>query len=374
MIDRPEDLERLARALTAAPAIGLDTEGDGLYRYRARLCTMQIAHPGGIALVDTLALRDRAALVPVIGAEGPEKVLHDCAFDARMLARDGLPLANVFDTAVAARFLGEVSTGLSSLLEKHLGVRIGKDLQQADWGKRPLDETELAYLEEDVRHLLPLAALLRERCADAGILDEVRVESAWAASSGAEPEDAPGPAWLRVKGAGELRTGAQRAVLREVAELRERVAEDDDVPPFRVLPNPVLLVLARKAPRDLAALDGISALGRRPELARGILEAVRRGLDAREVPAAEIALLRPPAPPFEERERRKKIESALMAWRKQEAEAREVNLQVVLPGHCLRDLAGRAPRDEEELLAVPGMGEGRVERYGRTLLAIVASS
>ena len=374
MIERSEDLERLARALSAAPAIGLDTEGDGLYRYRARLCTIQLAHRDGIALVDTLALPEREALAPVLGAEGPEKVLHDCAFDARMLARGGLPLANVFDTAVAARFLGEVSTGLSSLLDKHLGVRIGKELQQADWGKRPLDDTEIAYLEEDVRHLLPLAALLRERCADAGILDEVRVESAWAAECGGAPEEAPGPAWLRVKGAGDLRTGTQRAVLRELAELRERVAEDEDVPPFRVLPNPVLLVLARKAPRDLASLDGISALGRRPELAREILAAVRRGLEAREVPASELALLRPPAPPFEERERRKRIETALTAWRKQEAEARAVSPQVVLPGHCLRDLAGRAPRDEQALLAVPGLGACRVERYGRQLLAIVQSA
>ncbi|UJR78829.1 ribonuclease D [Sandaracinus amylolyticus] len=371
MIDRPEELERLARALAAAPAIGLDTEGDGLYRYRTRLCTMQIAHPQGVALIDTLALADRRALAPIIGESGPEKVLHDCAFDARLLAREGLPLANVFDTAVAARFLGEVSTGLSSLLDKHLGVTIGKDLQQADWGKRPLDAAELAYLEQDVRDLLPLASVLRDRCADAGILDEVRVESAWAASANAEPEEEPGPAWLRVKGAGDLRTGAQRAVLREIAALRERIAQEEDVPPFRVLPNPVLIVIARKMPRDRAALDSIHALAKRPELATEVLDAVGRGLDAREVPREELDVLRPPAPPFEQRERRKRLETALTAWRKREAEERGVNVQVVLPGHCLRDLAGRAPRDERALLEVPGFGECRVVRYGRAVIEIV---
>ncbi|MDQ3036040.1 MAG: ribonuclease D [Myxococcota bacterium] len=373
MIDDPEDLDRLARSLAAVPAIALDSEGDGLYRYRARLCTIQIAHPAAIALLDTLALPELSALAPVLGAEGPEKVLHDCAFDARMLARAGLSLARIFDTAVAARFLGEVSTGLSTLLEKHLGVRIEKELQQADWGKRPLDEDEIAYLEQDVRHLLALADVLRERCREVDILDEVLVEAAWAAESGGAPEEAPGPAWLRVKGVADLRTGPQRAVLRELAALRERVAEEEDVPPFRVLPNAALIAMARKAPRDLASLDSFSAVARRPELTRTVLDAVRAGLDAREVPEVELALLRPPAPPLEQREQRKRRESALGAWRTAEAEARGVGIQVVLPGHCLRAIAARAPRDESELREVPGLGERRVERYGGALLDIVTT-
>ena len=36
-------------------------------------------------------------------------------------------------------------------LAKELGVTIGKDLQQADWGERPLDAERVAYLETDVR-------------------------------------------------------------------------------------------------------------------------------------------------------------------------------------------------------------------------------
>lgn len=377
MIDSVEALERLARALSGAREIGFDTEGDGLYRYRARLCVVQIAHPGGIAIVDTLALGARAsesALARIVGDAGPEKILHDCAFDARLLAASGLTLARVFDTSVAARFLGEVSTGLSALLEKHLGVSIGKELQQADWGKRPLDADERAYLEEDVRHLAALADVLRDRCAEAGILDEVMTESAWAAASGAasaSEEDAR-PPWTRVKGAGEIRSGAQRAVLRELALLRERVAEEEDVPPFRVLPNPVLLTMARKAPRDLATLDSFSALARRPELSRAVLDAVRRGLDARDVPAEELAILRAPPPPIEERELRKRRESALTAWRKAESEARGVSAQVVLPGHCLRDVVARAPGDEDALRAIPGIGETRAERYGRAILDALA--
>jgi ribonuclease D len=374
VIDTPDALVRLSRELFAVPVIGFDTEGDGLYRYRSRLCTVQIAHPRGVAIVDTLAIADPSPLAPLLGSEGPEKVLHDCAFDARLLARAGLRLRRVFDTAIAARFLGEVSTGLAALLQRYLGRTIGKEFQEADWGRRPLTPEEIAYLEADVMHLVPLASLLRERCAQLGILEEVRVESEWAAGVGADEDDGGVPPWVRIKGAHELRTGAQRAVLRELAALRERLAEEADVPPFRVLPNAALLHLARCMPRDRAALDRVASLARRPDLARPVIDAIRRGLDAGEVPPEELAILRPPPPPPGEREARRRRERALAAWRAQAAAERGVGAQVVLPGHCLRELAARGPRSEEELRAIPGLGECRIERYGRALLDVLAAA
>ena len=48
------------------------------------------------------------------------------------------PLGNVFDTAIAARFLGFAATGLASLLAQLFEVQLPKHMQQADWGERPL--------------------------------------------------------------------------------------------------------------------------------------------------------------------------------------------------------------------------------------------
>ncbi len=371
MIDTKEALEHLARSLRAASVIAIDCEGDGYYRYRARLCTLQTAQAEEVSIVDTLAFSDRQALIEVLGPRGPEKVLHDCAFDTRLLASEGIELAYVFDTAVAARFLSEVSTGLSSLLEKYLGIHIAKELQQADWGKRPLDPAELQYLEQDVQHLIPLAETLRERCLELDILDEVKTESAWAAESGGASEPNDAPPWVRVKGVGELREGEQRSVVRELAALRERLAEQEDVPPFRVLSNQVLLAMAKRATQSRANIARCASLAQRPDIEVDIALAIERGLDLRDVPSDELAILFPPAPPAREREMRKHREAQLMAWRKQEAARREVNPQVVLPGHCLRDLAGRAPQDESGLRAIPGLGEKRLERYGSTLLELL---
>ena len=132
LVDDPAELAALAARLADAPRIALDVEGDGLYRYRARLCTIQLASGAESAVVDALALDSLAPLAPLLGDAGPSKVVHDVSFDVKMLAQRELPLGRVFDTAVAARLLGEPSTGLAALLEKHFGVALDKQHQQAD--------------------------------------------------------------------------------------------------------------------------------------------------------------------------------------------------------------------------------------------------
>jgi DNA helicase-2/ATP-dependent DNA helicase PcrA len=46
---------------------------------------------------------------------------------------------------------------------------------------------------------------------------------------------------------------------------------------------------------------------------------------------------------------------------------------VVLTNACLDEVCRRLPGDERELLAVPGMGPARIERYGQELLELVRS-
>jgi ribonuclease D len=66
---------------------------------------------------------------------------------------------------------------------------------------------------------------------------------------------------------------------------------------------------------------------------------------------------------------RKRLDAALGHWRRSEAEARAVDLQVVLPGHCVGDLCAvlarraRASGDAPLLDAVEGLGRVRIARY-----------
>ena len=76
-----------------------------------------------------------------------------------------------------------------------------------------------------------------------------------------------------------------------------------------------------------------------------------------------------PAPSAATRELRKKREKALMSWRAAEAKRREVDLQVVLPGHALRDLVALASPGEIDTVA--GLGEKRLTLYRAPLLDLL---
>src|SRR5262245_2120617 len=108
------DLARVVSAARAAPLVAVDAEGNGLFAYRARLCTVQLAWQEGddtrIAVVDTLAVGP-APLGELFALSGPTKVLHDFTFDVKLLSEAGVALDNVRDTSVLARMLGRKATG-----------------------------------------------------------------------------------------------------------------------------------------------------------------------------------------------------------------------------------------------------------------------
>ncbi len=65
---------------------------------------------------------------------------------------------------------------------------------------------------------------------------------------------------------------------------------------------------------------------------------------------------------------------ALRAERSRIAEETSVPAYVVLHDSSLRELAARRPRDTPGLLAVPGIGVAKAEKYGERLLAVIAGA
>ncbi len=106
IVARDDELRDVVTAAARAARVAVDVEASGMFAYRARPCTVQLAWDDGgqVAVVDTLAT-SIAPLGELLGPGGPVKIVHDVAFDARLLAESGIALANVHDTAVAARML-----------------------------------------------------------------------------------------------------------------------------------------------------------------------------------------------------------------------------------------------------------------------------
>lgn len=62
----------------------------------------------------------------------------------------------------------------------------------------------------------------------------------------------------------------------------------------------------------------------------------------------------------------------LRAWRLERARAAKVSPFIVAYDTVIAEIAERRPRNERELLSVPGIGPGKVAAYGAEILAIVA--
>jgi len=330
---------------------------------------VQIADRAGRAwLVDPLALPDLAALGPVFAAPRPLIVLHAGDNDlAHLKRRHAFTFGAIFDTSLAARFLGGRALGLDVLLREHLAVELPPSRQKDDWSARPLTPAQERYAVADVAHLLALKDRLVEALERAGRLAWVQEECA-ALAAEVLPERTPDPeAWARIKGARELPPRGL-AVLRAVHETRERLAVTADRPPFKILGDAALLAIAQTPPADAAALAALPGSSPRVVARWGeaILEAVRR---ARALPEAELpALARPPRPPGLPGPVRRRIE-ALRAWRAQAAPGFGLEPGVLLPNRLIGAIAQAAPRTPEELGRVDGIRRWRVDALGAGILA-----
>ena len=270
------ELEDLVAELVSHSAIGWDTEFHRERSYYPHLALVQVAWPTGIALIDPLAL-DLTPLAAVL--ENTTSVLHASDQDISILERScGAAPAILFDTQVAAGFLGMSSPSLAALVERFAGVRLAKGHRLADWAHRPLSEGECRYAANDVAHLLHLYERLTAKLEEKGRLGWALAECEMLLARDRSYQD-PETAWWRMKDSRALR-GESRNVAQTVAAWRERRAERLDIPPRFVLSDMALANIAQRKPTKAADLDGIRGLDRRQigSATEDLLAAVREGL------------------------------------------------------------------------------------------------
>jgi ribonuclease D len=277
-IDDPTAFADLIAELRDEPRYALDTEFHGERTYWPRLALVQVAWSAGIALIDPFAV-DMTPFGEILGGPGL-MIAHAAEQDLAILERAcGRLPTQLFDTQVAAGFIGLGAPSLASLVERLLEVRLTKGDRLTDWTRRPLTNEQRVYAAADVEHLVALHDLLVARLEPIGRLE-------WATDECEErrlrvrtrPE--PELAWWRMKGARQLR-GKSRGVAQQVGAWRERTAAALDVPPRFVLSDLALIGVVSRPPRtreELTAIRGVDGRGLRDGAAEGLLAAVTAGL------------------------------------------------------------------------------------------------
>ncbi len=367
-IDTPEALRQMAERLRSLPLLAADTEAAGYHRYFDRLSLVQLSSREENFLVDPLAL-SREELSPVaelLADPEVETLFHDADFDLRILDRDlGAEVRGLWDTQIAAAFLGERSLGLGNVAGKYLGIHLPKEFQRADWAERPLSEGMKQYASTDTAHL----PALRDRL---GADLEARGRLAWAEEEFRRREGTrwsgdtdPAEAFLRVKGARDL-SPRGLAILREVYAWREGVARERDQATFRVLGNQSLIEIGLRPPRTEAALVAIGGVSPGMVQRRGaeILGAVERG---EEVPDSEL----PRFPTAKRWDRDPELDArveALKLARNRRADELELDPGFLVSRALLEEIGRQQPSTPEALGEVPGVRRWQVEAVGDALL------
>ncbi|MEU3934770.1 ribonuclease D [Streptomyces sp. NPDC029044] len=258
------DEAALARVIAAFEAgsgpVAVDAERASGYRYGQRAYLVQLRRQGaGTALIDPVACPDLSALGDALS--GVEWVLHAATQDLPCLREIGMVPTRLFDTELAGRLAGFPRVGLGAMVESVLGFVLEKGHSAVDWSTRPLPEPWLRYAALDVELLVDLRDALEKELDRQGKLEWARQEfDAIASAPPPEPRKDP---WRRTSGMHKVRRRRQLAVVRELWQARDRIAQRRDVSPGKVLGDTAIVEAALALPANVHALAALNGFGHR---------------------------------------------------------------------------------------------------------------
>ena len=361
-------LSEVADILSQQTEIAVDLEMDSLHHYREKVCLAQISTRQQSWLIDPLALPNLSPLAAPLGNPDILVVMHGADYDIRSLHRDfGIEVTNLFDTMIAARFLGIAEFGLAALLRARFGIELDKKYQKADWSKRPLSREMCAYATADTSDLLALYDQLKEELQQKGRLEWLQEEGYLVCQARVSEKD--GPLFLYCKGANKLR-GNTLAILEELLQMRDRQSELLDRPPFKVLSADTLIEVAESRPQSLYELSLIKGMssGQVQRHGAAILAAVELGAAT---PESELPRF-PRNGKKEVLERVKERLKNLKAWRERYSHELGLDPGLLAPNWLLEAVADTESAVQEELDAITGMREWQKQLFSEKLTRILA--
>ncbi|MDX6770421.1 MAG: ribonuclease D [Elusimicrobiota bacterium] len=369
LVTAKEHLEEVCAELARCSQIAFDTESNGFYAYKERVCLVQISSPTEDYIVDPIAFKDLSPLGPLFADPKIEKLFHAAEYDVLCLKRDyGFEFANIFDTMIAARVLGIKELGLAAAIERHFGIVVSKKLQRADWGRRPLTHEMIRYAQGDTHFLIRLVEIQKKALAEKGLTQDALEACAELCAIQPNVRAFDPEGYWRIVGRQDI-GGVAMAALKEIWLYRENQAASRDRAPFRIMPEDLMVRVAQALPETREQLEAVKGMSPYilERFGSGLLAAVAKGRQSE-------PLTRPPAP----QERRRmpdaewKLFEALRAWRKERAEKDQVEPVVILSTESMRQIANYACRDHGGDPLAP-LSDLKKARYGDDILRVVAA-
>ncbi|MCG8648744.1 MAG: ribonuclease D [Pirellulales bacterium] len=154
-INSADQLQQFCDRIAECPQIAFDTEFVSEDSYRPILCLIQVAAGDRLAIIDPMPMEQTEAFWQLLTQPGRTVIAHAAREEARFCYRfTGKPIAGLFDTQLAAGFVGmEYPASLGTLVQRLVNKTLPKGETRTNWGRRPLTRDQIIYALHDVTNL-----------------------------------------------------------------------------------------------------------------------------------------------------------------------------------------------------------------------------
>lgn len=272
-------------------ALAVDAERASGFKYSQAAYLVQLHRRGSaIYLIDPqAALVTDEAKKQLAGFMGNLTwILHASTQDLPCLNELGLFPPALIDTELGSRLAGLPRVGLGAVVEQFLGLKLAKEHSAVDWSTRPLPKDWLDYAALDVEVLPDLADELMNELRQLGKEDIAAAEFANLLKF--TPKEKKVDRWRATSGAHEIKSQRGLAIVRELWNARESLAQRLDVSPGRLIPDASISAAAKLSPRSKSELAGERTFHGRAS--RTYIDtwwaAIQAGMNTNDLPALKV--------------------------------------------------------------------------------------
>ena len=261
-INNPEQLQSFCDNISREPVIAFDTEFVSEDTYRPELCLVQVATSQHLAIIDPKEIPDTKIFWDLLATPGRTVIAHAAREESRFCYRySGKPIAGLFDTQLAAGFVGmEYPASLATLVQKLVNKTLPKGETRTDWSRRPLSEGQIRYALHDVTDLIEMYDQLNKQVNNLQRGEWLQEESERLQQKVIDGETKEN--WRRVSGASGLKP-RQLEMIRQLWKWREQEAILLNRLPKRVLRDDLMVELARQGTTNQQKIRNIRGMERR---------------------------------------------------------------------------------------------------------------
>ncbi len=253
--------EMISTLLNGVGPIAIDAERASGYKYSQRAYLIQLYRVnGGLHLIDPIAIENKSLWQEFNkNFANIEWVIHASTQDLPCLLELGLDPQSLFDTELGARIAGSPRVGLGALAESLLELQLAKEHSAVDWSIRPLKPEWLTYAALDVDVLLDIREKVEKLLLEKDKLDWAKQDfAAILLNFKSKQNDQPKiDRWRKTSGMHKVRDRLTMTIIRDLWLDRDRLAQELDIAPGRILNDEAIIEIASKKPSTIEALTKV---------------------------------------------------------------------------------------------------------------------